>query len=486
MRNQILSTLAVAGGCLWLSSCDSQKVTGTMDETNAGAARLVDSTGRPASGANLLVYVPSDTTGKVVTSGVTLGDGSYSLPSVQDGMYRIVARSSGSVAVLDSVYTNQGKLLVRTDTLRQPGSLTGTVKMVGDDNPAAVEVSVLGSDLSVANVSRDGSFRLDDLGTGTWKLKFSTPLSGYSATYATVRTRAGVVVRMDTVTLSYYGIPPVTGLQGTYDSAKNRIRLTWSVPAGVPGVRTVQVFRTDMASSAAPQQVGMSENGVFVDSSLYAMYNGVPLRWLYNLQIQTLDGSVGRVAYVVVTTTGNANWRIIDSLGTLDSLRRIDSIRTVDSLLRKDSTKQTTSPQDSLRRLDSLRVVDSLLRAQQITQPPASQDSLRRLDSIRIADSLARANPTPLQRQIDSMATVLRMDSLVVDSLRRTGIADSMGAKVQYDVDRIRYDSLVSVRTSGVVGTSETSMFALVPRRDWLDLRDEKLLATRREDPETA
>lgn len=442
MRNQILSKLAVAGGCLWLSSCDSQKVTGTMDETNAGAARLVDSAGKPASGANLLVYVPSDTTGKVVTSGVTLGDGTYSLPSVQDGMYRIVARASGRVAVLDSVYTNQGKLQVRTDTLRQPGSLTGIVKMVGDDNPASVEVSVLGSDLSVANVSRDGSFRLDGLGTGTWKLKFSTPLSGYSATYANVRTRAGVVVRLDTVTMSYYGIPPVTNLKGTYDSAKNRIRLTWSVPAGVPGVRTVQVFRADLGSSVAPQQVGMSDNGVFVDSTTYVMNNGAPLRWLYNVQIQTLDGSVGRVAYVVVTTTGSTELRVQDSLRQLN--RNQDSIRVVDSMLHSGSTVQTQT------------------------------------------DSLARAKPTPLQWQIDSMAAVLRMDSLVVDSLRRTGNADSLVAKRQYDVDRIQYDSLVSVRTSGVVGTSETSRYALAPRRERIDLRDEKLVVTRPEELDQA
>ena len=150
MKRQFLSTLALAASGLWIASCDSQKVTGTVDETNASAARLHDSTGAPVPGANLLVFRPQDSTGNPVTTGVTLADGSYSLPTVADGMYRVVARAlaTGKIAVQDSVYTNQGKLQVRTDTVRTPGSLYGVVVMVGDDNPLSVEVSVLGSDQS--------------------------------------------------------------------------------------------------------------------------------------------------------------------------------------------------------------------------------------------------------------------------------------------------------------------------------------------------
>jgi hypothetical protein len=93
MKRQILSKLALVATSLWLSSCDSQKVTGTMDETNASAARLLDTAGAPAAGANLLVFKPLDSTRTPVAAGVTLADGSYSLPTVPDGMYQILARS---------------------------------------------------------------------------------------------------------------------------------------------------------------------------------------------------------------------------------------------------------------------------------------------------------------------------------------------------------------------------------------------------------
>ncbi|HXP89489.1 MAG TPA: hypothetical protein VN931_01040 [Fibrobacteria bacterium] len=308
MNRQNLSALALASTCLWLSSCDSQKVTGTMDETNASAARLLDTAGTPAAGANLLVFHPLDSTRTPVAAGVTLADGSYSLPTVPDGMYQILARSAGRVAVLDSVYTSQGKLLVRTDTLRDPGSIYGVVEMVGDDNPASVEVSVLGSDLLVANVAADGSYRLDNLGAGTWTLKFSTSLAGYANTYVTVRSSAAKAVDVDTVAMDYVDIPPVSGLRATYDTITGTVHLTWGVPTGVKGIRDVEILRVNSVGTGNPALVGTSDSTGYLDSiypppnSDYNQPPFAPTTWLYNVAIRTESSIVGKVAYTTVTT----------------------------------------------------------------------------------------------------------------------------------------------------------------------------------------
>jgi hypothetical protein len=307
MNRQNLSALALASTCLWLFSCDSQKVTGTMDETNASAARLLDTAGTPAAGANLLVFHPLDSTRTPVAAGVTLSDGSYSLPTVPDGMYQILARSAGRVAVLDSVYTSQGKLLVRTDTLRDPGSIYGIVEMVGDDNPASVEVSVLGSDILVANVNSEGSFRLDNLGAGTWTLKFSTSLPGYATTYVPVRSTASASVKLDTVVMNYIDVPPVSGLKATYDTISGTVHLTWSIPTGVKGIRDVEVLRVNSADAGNPTLVGTSDSSGYLDTIYppHSDYNQppfTPTTWLYNVAIRTESSTVGKVAYTQATT----------------------------------------------------------------------------------------------------------------------------------------------------------------------------------------
>ncbi len=306
MKTHDLAATALACSCLWLASCDTQKVTGTGDETNASAARLLDTTGAPAAGANLLVFQPLDSTRTPVAAGVTLVDGSYSLPTVPDGMYQILARSAGRVAVMDSVYTSQGKLQVRSDTLRDPGSLYGVVEMVGDDNPASVEISVLGSDLLVANATAAGNFRLDNLGTGTWILKFTTGLSGYTNTYVTVRSKASASVKLDTVIMNYTAIPPVAGLKAVYDTATGNVHLTWNVPAGVKGVRDVEVLRVNNADTGSPVLIGTSDSSGYSDPIYPLLPSGTaqytPTTWLYNVRIRTEDNSIGKIAYTKVTT----------------------------------------------------------------------------------------------------------------------------------------------------------------------------------------
>ena len=414
MKRQFLSTLALAASGLWLASCDSQKVTGTVDETNASAARLRDSTGAPVAGANLLVFQPQDTTGKPVTTGLTQADGSYSLPTVADGMYRVVARAAtGKIAVQDSVYTNQGKLQVRTDTVRSPGSLYGVVKMVGDDNPKSVEVSVLGSDASVVTVNLDGTYRLDGLGAGTWKLKFSTNLSGYTNTYLVVQSKATVGVKVDTVALNYIGIPPVQNLSAIMDYPHNSLRLVWTVPAGTPPVRDFLI--QSATGSENPYDRGVADSSVFVDN-FWRDYSTRTI--LYYVKIRTMDGSLGRVAYLQVKY---ANPKI-------DSLQRVDSLFGADTLAQRK------------------RYLDSLIRI----------DSLSRADSVRVADSLSGNHGTK--------DTTHRDSTIIVDSTHRDSVALSQHVKdsIQHQVD-----SLSAAPLAGVVSTGGSMRLAWRNPKNW-------------------
>ena len=470
MKRQYLSVFALAASGLWLASCDSQKVTGTVDETNASAARLLDTAGAPVANANLLVFQPQDTTGKPVAAGLTLADGSYSLPSVADGMYRVVARvTTGKTAVQDSVYTNQGKLQVRTDTVRSPGSVSGVVKMVGDDNPKSVEVSVLGSDASVVTLNLDGTYRLDGLGAGTWKLKFSTSLPGYTNTYLVVQSKATIGVKVDTVALNYVGIPPVQNLTAIMDYPHNSLRLVWKLPAGAPPVRDFLI--QSATGSENPVDRGATDSSGFVDN-FWRDYSARTI--LYYVKIRAMDGSLGRVAYLQVKYSNPKQ----------DSLLRVDSLVGVDSAAQMRRYLDSLVHADSLRRADSVRVADSL-RATHGTIDSTHRDSV--VLSQHAQDSIRR------RAQLDSLSGVkiyyawLLQDSakIVRDSLGR----DSTSLRQAIQQIQHQIDSLSAAPLAGVVGTGGAHQVAWGGRRSWsgreafaarledLWLRDEETVA---------
>ena len=500
MNRQNLSALALASTCLWLFSCDSQKVTGTMDETNASAARLLDTAGTPAAGANLLVFHPLDSTRTPVAAGVTLSDGSYSLPTVPDGMYQILARSAGRVAVLDSVYTSQGKLLVRTDTLRDPGSIYGIVEMVGDDNPASVEVSVLGSDILVANVNSEGSYRLDNLGTGTWTLKFSTSLSGYTNTYGTVRTTASTSVKMDTVVMNYIAIPPVAGLKAVYDTSTGNVHLTWTVPPWVKGVRDVEVLRVNSADTASPSLIGTSDSSGYSDPVYPWWPSGpapyTPTTWLYNVRIRTEDNSLGKVAYTTVTTIDPAVIAPTYSLAALvrDSVKLLSD--TVGVVLRVTDPKfALLSVSWMVPGLDSIPKVvvgrgRSLVDTVLIRLGSLDSTQLYSAATIDVVDSVGHHFEFHSRNPLDSIYwqvpnkvsdTVKTTDSLATDSTKTT---DSLPTRIDSTgiQDSTVKDTVVSWRQGGkrspVVAWTRVGLWtergSLWARLESIRLRDEE------------
>jgi hypothetical protein len=502
MKRPLLSLLALAASGLWFAACDADKVTGTADETNASAARLVDTAGSPVAGANLLVFRPQDTTGTPITTGVTKTDGSYSLPTVADGMYRVLARvASGKIAVQDSVYTNQGKLQVRTDTVRTPGSLSGVVRMIGDDNPQSVEVSVLGSDVSVVSVKADGTYRMEGLGAGTWKLKFSTSLPNYANTYVTAKSKATVGVKVDTVELNYVGIPPVKNLTAIMDYPGNGLKLVWTVPAGAPPVRDFLV--QSATGSENPRDRGAVDSSGFVDN-FWRDYD--PRTVLYYVRIRTMDGSLGRVAYLQVKYDNPKKDSLlgVDSLLRLDSAaqwnRYFDSLARRDSLRRVDSLANWNSVMDSARRLDSSWRADSAIRWNRIL------DSIRVADSIRASqgsgDTTYRDSGALSQHARDSIArrrTLDSLNSLIAEYtwlLRDSAkiLRDSLGydtAALRQSIQKAQhqYDSLLAAPLAWGTGANRTDLLAariheVRHRRQDLSLRREEIWA--REDDAAA
>lgn len=285
--------------CLGLAACDSDKATGTMDDTNQSAmARVYLPDHTPAAKAEVLAWKVNDTTAEAAARTETSSDGSYSLGVLPDGLYRVVARKDGLVAMQDSMTTVAGRLSPRDDTLRSQAVATGTVKMTGSDNPSTVTILVMGTDVILYNVDKSGSFRLEGLATGTYRLRLSSTNANYTTTAATIRVTAGKTTDVGAIRMNFTGTPPVDSLKAVIDTAKNHVVLSWKLPE-VKDFRFVRVYREPLDGSEKPKLVGYSTGTTFRDSAFD--YSATSKEWLYTTRIHTLDGDSGYAAWTRVT-----------------------------------------------------------------------------------------------------------------------------------------------------------------------------------------
>jgi len=310
----LLAPLAVLVGC------DADKTTGTVDETNHAASAVVySSEGKPVPQALVQVFRREDTTRQATATVLTGDDGSYVLPTLENGLYRVIARKGTQVGVQDSVYAVSGKSTAKSDTIKDAPVASGVVKMVGDDNPASVLVQVLGTDVLV-NVDSDGRFALSALGAGTYTLRLSTALEGYTVTAKQIRIARGQVTQLDTIAMNYSNVLPVASFRAVADSLSGEVVLRWDAPTQ-KGVRDVLISRVLKSSSDPAQVVGNSDSTAYHDKDFVG--NPTALTWLYTAQVRMLDGRVGRVAYVTVVQPGGLaptlRYGLVNRSGQFDS-----------------------------------------------------------------------------------------------------------------------------------------------------------------------
>ncbi|MCB9496122.1 MAG: hypothetical protein H6686_04455 [Fibrobacteria bacterium] len=288
----------LALGLLSLQGCDSDQATGTMDENNHSAkmATIYLPDLRPASGAVVQAWSRDDSGKTPSMQTLTDEEGKFDIPELPEGIYRLVARKGDLVAMQDSLYTSNGRINPKSDTLGEAAKVTGRVRMTGGDNPASVTILVMGTD-QLVNVDRQGRFLIDGLASGSFRLRLSTSLSGYTTTATTIQAKAGTMVDVGDVELLFAGIPPVDSLRASVDSTTRKVTLTWALPA-IENFRYVRLQREPVDGSARPVSLGISTSGRFVDSSWFSTE---AQEWLYTLRIHTLDGDSGKPAWAKIS-----------------------------------------------------------------------------------------------------------------------------------------------------------------------------------------
>jgi hypothetical protein len=273
---RFLSACAAAGFAASLSGCivggKEDKPLGSEIENELGA-RIFLADGTPAAGATVRV-LPVDNRPAAAPKGSaaqglafstrTDAQGRYRLDSLPKGEYNILSDKDGAVAIQDSVFISGRQATLASDTLREPGTLIGFVRMQPLDDPRSVIVQALGTN-TWANVDDSGRFELDGLAQGAYRLRLESDLTGYTPTFANAAARSGSAdtLRPDVV-LTYTGIPVVEGLSAAFDTVCGCAVLHWK-PTRYSAFGEYLVMRKRAGDVASPVPIARTTDTVYSD-----------------------------------------------------------------------------------------------------------------------------------------------------------------------------------------------------------------------------
>jgi hypothetical protein len=179
---------------------------GGTELPNEVRGTLYTSNGSPAVNAEVKLYrvdyVPEDSglskaavlSAAEGLSAHTNAMGHYEMHGVPDGRYNVVASGQNLLSFRDSVLVTEDGTTLPSDTLREPGIVTGTVRLQVQHTPQTAIIQALGT-AYYTYADADGRFSLS-LPQGAHRLRVFVDLPGYVPLFHEVTVRAG---KRDTV-----------------------------------------------------------------------------------------------------------------------------------------------------------------------------------------------------------------------------------------------------------------------------------------------
>jgi len=172
--------------------------------------------------------------------------------------------------------------VVESDTLKEPGSLAGYIKLLPGDEPDKIIAIVMGSN-EFNFVGTDASFSMPELAEGEYWVKFFSTLDKYSNLDTNFTITAGESLDLPDSIVMPLKIPVPTGFTLNYDTLKQIVTLTWN--SSDPNlVKGYNIYRKHSDSDFVKINTSLITDTTFSDSS--AIQDET-----YNYKIAAVDGS---------------------------------------------------------------------------------------------------------------------------------------------------------------------------------------------------
>ncbi len=326
MIKKIPAALILAA-CLW--GCQRSPTSGTEIPNELVGHEVIAGKGPAADAEIRLIPVgykpggPNDENSLLTYKTRTDAAGRFSLENVQPGQYNILAMADGLKSIRDSVPVTVTGSDLGIDTLKQPGTLIGTVALQPNHSPRTATVQVLGTNLFV-NVDQAGGFSLPDLAPGQYRLRVETSTPGYTVLYVPVEVRSGRVDILPPLEPYYSLVPVITGLRAE-SSRDGCIRLSWD-PTSYPNSDGYLIYR-DSAEAILPSTAPIArvQKPRFIDTlysrtpkaGQYSFADTVIREFTYRVRLHDAGDVIGPAyakasayAYSPEKVTVSGKWRL--------------------------------------------------------------------------------------------------------------------------------------------------------------------------------
>lgn len=204
---------------------------GTNDETTIRTGAVVyEPDGKtPADSVVVKIFDAASVDGKYISIQTTASDGRFYLEDLPIGTYVLWAQKDSLVTYQNAVVISPDDTTVHDVILAVPSTVTGIVGVQPQDDPRSVTIQVVGLDKYFNNTYSDGRFTMKNMALGTYTLLLKSTEAHYTPTTFEITVPASATVFLnDTLWLTYTGIPVVSGLKVSYDTAAGIARLSWN------------------------------------------------------------------------------------------------------------------------------------------------------------------------------------------------------------------------------------------------------------------
>ncbi|MBF0431227.1 MAG: hypothetical protein HQK83_08120 [Fibrobacteria bacterium] len=282
IRKIIITILYLVIASIFLISClvedEPDDNRGSIIDNEIGATIYLVDGESPAGGAKVRIYSvgfdpDSDGLSKITASNqyfqtITNEEGRFVITdSLESGEYNILAELGDHKSYQDSIFISSTMNNIQDDTLRDPGQVSGYVKMQPGTPLNSVVISVLGSQYINRNVNSNGFFTLPPMAPGTYSVAFTTNQDEYVTTFHSITVNSGI---HDTIQepfeIIYTGIPVLTGLSIAYDTLNGIVQLSWD-PTTYENYQEYAVFKDEFdAANKTETPFKATSDTFFIDS----------------------------------------------------------------------------------------------------------------------------------------------------------------------------------------------------------------------------
>jgi hypothetical protein len=331
-------------GMLLVNGCTTAPSGGTEVENERFIAHIVDSDGKPVSGATVTIlpvdYIPNATalakTTLTTLRQTTGSDGSFSTADLDEGCYTIYAEKGAQASYNDSIYITVSGIEVDEFVLDEKGEIVGYVQVQPNHDPRIVEVQILGTHL-YTNVDSDGKYTFPDIALGTYLLRGFANQDGYIPTYLEVNTDPPSASEEypNLIRMLYTGIPIVEDISAVFDPETRLVTLSWS-ESSYRDLYEYVIFRDrEGATQPTTEPLAVTTDTEFIDSTADDVNNGSTAPFRYRIAIR--DNSM-----ILGPTYGYSSVEVPYYSLTLYSYTSVDSVMPFEEI--EVSLQATSSP----------------------------------------------------------------------------------------------------------------------------------------------